>query len=492
MKELKIVEPNIFVIFGATGDLTYRKLMPAVYNLYIQDLLPKNFSIVCIGRREFSQEDYSGNVKNSIKEFSKNTFDEEKWKEFSLIFEYLKLDFVKDDTYASLKDLINNLCNKYGCSENIMYYMAVSPEYFSVIADKLNKNGLVRKDKGIKRIIIEKPFGENLKSARELNKKITEIFTEKDIYRIDHYLGKEMIQNIMAIRFANPILESIWNHRYIDNIQITSNESLGVLSRGQYYEKSGALKDMLQNHMLQLLTLIAMEPPTSLDTESIRDEKVKVLRAIPKVDEEFVLNNIVRAQYLEDKEGTLKSYRDEENVSKDSNVETFVALKCFINNYRWTGVPFYIRTGKRLRKKITEVVIEFKNAPFVLYNGENNIQPNLLVIRIHPDERIFLNLNVKKQGNENEIIPIQMDFCQNCHSIVSAEAYEKLMYDAIRGDSTLFTRWDETEFSWKFVEKILDIWKNKDIPLYTYTSLTDGPKEMDGLLDRKNMKWWDF
>ncbi len=224
---------------------------------------------------------------------------------------------------------------------------------------------------------------------------MTKTFTEKEIYRIDHYLGKEMSQNIMAIRFANPILEFIWNNRYIDNIQITSNESLGVLTRGKYYEKSGALKDMFQNHMLQLLTLIAMEPPVSLNTEDIRDEKVKVLKAMPKIDEKFVRENIVRGQYIEDSKGTLKGYRSEQDVSKDSMIETFVAIKCFINNYRWTGVPFYIRTGKRLSKKITEVVIEFKNAPFVLYNEDNKLQPNLLVIRIQPDERIFLNLSVK-------------------------------------------------------------------------------------------------
>lgn len=491
MKDLTINETNIFVIFGATGDLTYRKLMPSFYNLYVQKLLPENFSIICIGRRNFSQDQYVFNVRESVEKFSKNTFSEGKWEKFSSIFKYLELDFVKDSTYSNLKNLIFDLCSKYNHPENIMYYMAVSPEYFSIIVDKLDKNDLANKHKGIKRIIIEKPFGENLKSARELNKKITEIFSESHTYRIDHYLGKEMIQNIMAIRFANPIFESIWNHRYINNIQITSNESLGVLSRGQYYEKSGALKDMLQNHMLQLLTLIAMEPPSSLDTESIRNEKVKVLRAISNVDEEFVRNNIIRGQYLEDENRTMKAYRDEENVSNSSDVETFVALKCFINNYRWTGVPFYIRTGKRLKKKITEVVIEFKDAP-VLYNSGHNMQPNLLIIRIYPDERIFLNLNVKKQGNESEIIPIQMDFCQNCNSMISSEAYEKLIYDAIRGDSTLFTRWDETEFSWMFVEKILDIWENKDIPLYTYNSLTDGPREINNILDGKNMKWWDF
>lgn len=492
MKDLTINETNIFVIFGATGDLTYRKLMPSFYNLYVQNLLPKNFSIICIGRRNFSQDQYIFNVKESVAKFSKNTFLEEKWESFSCIFKYLELDFVKDNTYSSLKNLISDLCSNYDHQENIMYYMAVSPEYFSVIVDKLDKNGLADRSRGIKRIIIEKPFGENLESARDLNEKITKIFSESHTYRIDHYLGKEMIQNIMAIRFANPILESIWNHRYIDNIQITSNESLGVLSRGNYYERSGALKDMFQNHMLQLLTLIAMEPPTSLDTESIRNEKVKVLRAISNVDEEFVRNNIIRGQYLEDEDRTMKAYRDEENVSNSSNVETFVAIKCFINNYRWTGVPFYIRTGKRLKKKITEVVIEFKDAPFVLYNSGDNIQPNLLIIRIQPDERIFLNLNVKKQGNESEIIPIQMDFCQNCNTMVSSEAYEKLIYDAIRGDSTLFTRWDETEFSWMFVERILDIWRNKDIPLYTYKSLTDGPKEINDILNGKNMKWWDF
>ncbi len=492
MKESKIVDPNIFVIFGATGDLTYRKLMPALYNLYIQNILPKNFSVICIGRRELTQKDYEDNVLNSLKEFSKNTFDVGIWKRFCEIFKYLRLDFVKDTTYDALKIFIGKLCNDHNCSENIMYYMAVSPEYFSIIADRLKENALVDREKGIKRILIEKPFGENLKSAIDLNEKITDIFTERDIYRIDHYLGKEMIQNIMAIRFANPIFESIWNNRYIDNIQIISSESLGVLSRGQYYEKSGALKDMLQNHMLQLLTLIAMEPPVSLETENIRDEKVKVLRAIPEVDEDFVINNIVRGQYIGDKDGKMKSYRDEDNVSRDSNVETFVALKCFINNYRWTGVPFYIRTGKRLKKKLTEVVIQFKDSPFVLYDGDRNVQPNLLVIGIHPDERIFLRLNVKKQGNKNEIIPIQMDFCQNCHSIISAEAYEKLIHDAIKGDSTLFTRWDETEFSWRFVEKILNIWGSREIPLYMYDSFSDGPKEMNKLLNGENMVWWDI
>lgn len=493
MGQVNVNEPNIFVIFGATGDLTYRKLVPAIYNLYIQNLLPEQFNFVCIGRRDFSQEDYRNNVKKSLGEFSKRTFTEENFEKFSKIFEYLKLDFVKDKEYKPLKDLIKSMCVKHGYGENILYYMAVSPEYFSVIVDRLRLNDLANSNRGIKRVIIEKPFGENLASARELNEKMTKTFTEREIYRIDHYLGKEMSQNIMAIRFANPILELIWNNRYIDNIQITSNESLGVLTRGKYYEKSGALKDMFQNHMLQLLTLIAMEPPVSLNTEDIRDEKVKVLKAMPKIDEKFVRENIVRGQYIEDKKGTLKGYRSEQDVSEDSMTETFVAIKCFINSYRWTGVPFYIRTGKRLSKKITEVVIEFKNAPFVLYNEDNKLQPNLLVIRIQPDERIFLNLSVKKPGNENEIIPIQMDFCQNCHSLVSTEAYEKLMYDAIRGESTLFTRWDETEFSWKYVEKIFEIWdNNKDIPLYDYYSLSDGPCEMNKLLHKENMKWWDI
>lgn len=484
--------PNIFVIFGGTGDLNYRKLMPAIYNLFFDNNLPENFSVICIGRREFSQETYKDKVKESLKKHSKDTFDEVIYSKFENNFSYLKLDFINDKTYAPLKEKIQELCDIYKFSQDIMYYMAVSPEFFSIIVDSIKLNGLAERKSGIKRIIIEKPFGENLESARKLNKKITDIFTEKEIYRIDHYLGKEMIQNIMSIRFANPILESVWNHKYISNIQITSNESLGVETRGAYYEKSGALKDMFQNHMLQLLTLIAMEPPSSLDTENIRDEKVKVLKSIQKIDEEFVRNNIVRAQYVEDKNKTLKSYRNEENVYEHSMVESFVAVKTYINNYRWTGVPFYIRTGKRLQKKITEVVIEFKNAPFVLYNNENNLMPNLLVIRIQPDERIFLSLNVKKQGNESQIIPIQMDFCQNCHAIVSKEAYEKLIYDGIRGDSTLFTRWDETEFSWKYVENILDIWKNKDIPFYTYESLGNGPKEGDMLLDNENTKWWDM
>lgn len=492
MQDLIKKEPNIFIIFGSTGDLTYRKLLPAVYNLYIQNVLPKDFFVICIGRREFSQEVYKENVKESLKEFAANTYSEEKWEKFYEVFQYLKLDFVDDETYGDLKELINKLCKDKNYRENILYYMAVAPQYFPLIIDRLDKNGLADKKTGLKRIIIEKPFGENLESARELNKKISNIFTEKEIYRIDHYLGKEMIQNIMAIRFANPILESVWNNRYIDNIQITSNESIGVLSRGKYYEKSGALKDMFQNHMLQLLTLIAMEPPVNLETESIRDEKVKVLKAIPEVDKEFVLKNVVRAQYIGNSDNTVKGYTDEDDVAKDSKVETFVAVKCFINNYRWAGVPFYIRSGKRLNKKVTEVVIEFKDAPYVLYNKENNIQPNLLVIRIQPEERIFLNLNVKKQGNESEILPIQMDFCQSCSSIVSIEAYEKLIYDSIKGDSTLFTRWDETEFSWMFVEKILNIWENENIPLNKYEALSEGPKEMNEFLHKENMRWWDI
>lgn len=492
MKELKVREPDIFVIFGSTGDLTYRKLMPALYNLYIQNLLPEKFRVICIGRRDFSQQEYRNNVEKSLEEFSKNTFSSEYFEGFSSVFEYLRLDFVGDKEYLPLKSLIDNLCTNQGYIEDIIYYMAVSPEYFSVIADKLNINGLADRSRGIKRVIIEKPFGEDLKSARELNQKMTDIFTEKEIYRIDHYLGKEMIQNIMTIRFANPILESIWNNRYIDNIQITSNETLGVLTRGKYYEKSGALKDMFQNHMIQLLTLIAMEAPAVLNTEDIRNEKVKVLKAIQEVDEKFVRNNIVRAQYVEDDRNTLKAYRQEDDVDNQSKVDTFIAIKCFINNYRWAGVPFYIRTGKRLNKKITEVVIEFKKAPFVLFNKDNDLHPNLLVIRIHPDERIFLSLSVKKPGNEHEIIPIQMDFCQNCYSKITTEAYEKLMYDAIRGESALFTRWDETEFSWKFVEKISELWKKHDMPLYMYKSLSDGPKEMNDLLHRKNMKWWDI
>jgi glucose-6-phosphate 1-dehydrogenase len=343
-----------------------------------------------------------------------------------------------------------------------------------------------------KRIVIEKPFGKDLESAKYLNDKIVNVFGEKSTYRIDHYLGKEMLQNIMVIRFANMLFEPLWNNRFIDHIQISSSETVGVENRGGYYEKSGAMRDMVQSHLLQLISLIAMEPPNDLDTDSIRNEKVKVLKALKNISFSGMKNNVVRGQYGSAiiKEEKIQSYREEKRVSPNSNTETFVALKIYVENLRWADVPFYIRTGKRMPRKSTEIVIQFKSIQDILYFKEKDLQPNMLVIRIQPQEGVFFQFNAKEPGAHGNIIPVQMDFCQNCQiGFNSPEAYERLIYDVMRGDSTLFARWDEVEYSWKFVDSILEAWRKEKPQFPNYKSGTWGPEEANLLLKRDNRKW---
>jgi glucose-6-phosphate 1-dehydrogenase len=347
-----------------------------------------------------------------------------------------------------------------------------------------------------RRVVIEKPFGRDLKSAQFLNQAITGVFSEKDTYRIDHYLGKEMLQNIMVIRFANALFEPVWNNRFIDNIQISSSETVGVENRGDYYEKSGVLRDMVQNHMLQLLTLTAMEPPVNLETESIRDEKVKVLRSLQYLTPELVRENGVRGQYgpgrIQNKE--VPGYREEKRVDPKSFTETFIAMKAQVENFRWSGVPFYIRSGKRMPAKSTEVVVQFKQVPEILFFKEYGImEPNFLVIKVQPQEGVFLSFNAKKPGTSMNIVPVQMDFCQNClleHD--SPEAYERLLYDVMRGESTLFTRWDEVEYSWRYVDSIAEAWENEKTDFPNYAAGTWGPQKAEELIERDNKKWRNF
>ncbi|MEJ6950698.1 glucose-6-phosphate dehydrogenase [Natronospora cellulosivora (SeqCode)] len=477
-----------FIIFGATGDLTHRKLLPAFYNLYRQGQLPDNLNIYAIGRRDKNDQIYREEARNAVIEHSRFDFKEDSWDEFAAKIKYLKFDISQDEGYQVLKQEFNENYRQ-------IYYLAVSPDYFSLIVDKLDEHDMLKNREKNSRLVIEKPFGHNLESAINLNEKISSVFPEEDIYRIDHYLGKEMLQNIMVLRFANSIFEAIWNNKFIDNIQIISNELGGVGDRGGYYDQSGALRDMLQNHILQLLSLTAMEAPGSMDNEAVRNEKVKVLKAL-EIEDDKLEDYTVRGQYdsgMIDGEQVV-SYRGESRTADESNTETFVAVKTFINNLRWADVPFYLKTGKRTTRKSTEVIVEFKEAAHPAYQSKvSSLMPNLLVIRIQPQEGVFFQFNAKHPGTDTKIVPVQMDFCQNCQlGENSPEAYERLLFEVMKGDSTLFTRWDEVEYSWRFVDKIAKLWQEKEPEFPNYKAGSNGPKEANELLERDGRKWWDI
>ena len=486
----------MFTIFGSTGDLAKRKLFPALYYLYRDKLLPENFAVVAVGRREMTTEELKEDLLHSIEKYSRLTIDRSIWEGFVGLFHYFRGDFNESESYEKLGAFLTELDTKYHTQGNYIFYLAVAPQYFSKIVDGLHREGIVGKNKASwQRVVIEKPFGTDLDTAKMLNRQIREVFEEEDIYRIDHYLGKEMIQNIMVIRFANTFFEPVWNSKFIDNIQINSSETGGIEERGGYYEQAGALRDMMQNHMLQLLTMVAMEPPSNLDTESVRDEKVKVLRSLRPLTTDLIRKNIVRGQYgggVVNGERLL-AYREEDKVSPQSMTETFIAMKLFVENFRWAGVPFYLRTGKEMPVKSTEVIIQFKSLPEILYFKEyGEMAPNLLVIRIQPQEGIFLQLNAKKPGSQNFFVPVKLDFCQNNGvGLGSPEAYERLLYDVIRGDSTLFTRWDEVEHSWKFIDPIAEEWEQTDPLFPNYPPGQWGPEAAQSLLLKEGRKWWD-
>ncbi|MFC7370706.1 glucose-6-phosphate dehydrogenase [Fictibacillus iocasae] len=482
------------VLFGATGDLAHRKLFPAMFQLYQKGQLKENFAVVGVSRKEFSHEEFQTIVADAVLTHS-HVSDKEALTQFASHFYYLKMDVTDAISYHELGNLLDQLDRDYRTDGNRMYYMAMAPQFFGTIPGFLKSEGITDTS-GWHRIVIEKPFGKNLETATELNEKIQKSFDEDDIYRIDHYLGKEMVQNIQVIRFGNAIFESIWNNKYIDSVQITSSETLGVEDRAAYYEKSGALLDMVQNHMLQMVMLVAMEPPGKLDTKHIRDEKVKVLRSLRFYNELEIGENVIRGQY---REGTIngepvQGYLEEENVDPQSKTETFVAAKLYIDNFRWDGVPFYIKTGKRLNTKSTEIVIQFKQGPMSLYRANNvNHPPNLLRIHIQPDEGLSLSLNAKPHGDNMNLLPIDMSFCNNCHNEVnSPEAYEKLIGDCLFGNSTYFTRWDEVALSWEFIDSISRAWSSGELPPpASYPSGSMGPIEADDLLLKDGFTWWD-
>ncbi|MDP4105777.1 MAG: glucose-6-phosphate dehydrogenase, partial [Bacillota bacterium] len=437
---------SLIMIFGATGDLAKRKLFPSLYRLFDKGRLSDQFAVVGVARRPLSNEEFQNSVKDSV---VSSLGKDEKIDEFASHFYYHSHDVTDSSSYQTLKKIANDLDEHYDLQGNRMFYLAMAPEFFGTIALHLKSDGLTDV-KGYKRLVIEKPFGHDLPSAKKLNEQIRTAFSEEEIYRIDHYLGKEMVRNIEVIRFANAIFEPLWNNRYIANIQITSSETLGVEERGRYYENSGALRDMVQNHMLQMVALLAMEPPISLKTEDVRLEKVRVFRSIRNIQGEEVNNYFVRGQYGEGvvENEKIPAYRDEPMVDKESNTETFVAAKIMIDNFRWAGVPFYIRTGKRMATKTTKIVVQFKDIPMNLYY-QRELNPNLLVIHIQPEEGITLHLNAKKAGVHLDANEEKLSFANTgVNAMNTPEGYEKLLYDCMRGDATNFTHWDEVAYSW--------------------------------------------
>lgn len=486
------VHPFTMIIFGATGDLAKRKLFPAFYGLYRNGLLGERFAVIGTGRSRKSLTDFRTTVRESVETYGRLPIDDERgWGEFISHFDYVSVDVKDVHTYQSLYAAVTEKESTYEIPGNRMFYLAIAPDLFSPVSTNLKLSGLTD-TAGWKRLIIEKPFGHDYESAKQLNEQIQQTFSEREIYRIDHYLGKEMVQNIEVIRFANTMFEPLWNNRYIDNIQINASETVGVEERAAYYDRSGALRDMVQNHILQMLMMICMEPSSRFHTEAVRDEKVKVLRSLRRYSEEEVKQHVVRGQYtrgaVRGKE--VPGYREEAGVSPDSATETFVAAKLFVDNFRWAGVPIYIRTGKRMPQKSTEIVIQFKEMPKnLLFNKNNDLGPNLLIIRINPIEGIDLMLNAKKPGADDDVIPISMEYCNNCDTD-SPEAYERLMHDAIQGDSTFFTGWDEVSLAWKFVDPIRRVWDKEAGSLHLYEAGTWGPVQAKDLLAEDKKQWW--
>lgn len=482
--------PFVFVLFGATGDLAKRKLFPALYSLYRDGLLPTPFRVVGVARRPVADTEFRRNVRQSIDEFSRHAADDSSWSDFVSNFFYCPADSNIPDDYLKLKSIVEDVERQAGLPGNRMFYLAMAPDFFGTVAQNLDQSGL-SKTQGWRRLIIEKPFGHDLPSAQALNEELCKVFKEEEIYRIDHYLGKEMVQNIEVIRFANSMFESVWNNRSIASVQITSSETVGVEERAGYYESSGALRDMVQNHILQMVMMVAMEPPSRLKTEAIRDEKVKVLRSLRRYSVEDAVNNVVRGQYARGElhGEAFPAYQEEHNVNPTSQTETFVAARLYVDNFRWAGVPFYIRTGKRMAVKSTEIVIQFRDMPKHLYfNPDGELGPNLLVIRVQPAEGVYMQLNAKQPGTEGGVIPIVMEFSKSQDN--SPEAYERLLFDAMRGDSTFFTRWDEVSLAWKFVDPIKQAFLENRIPLSFYPAGSWGPSESDALTAADGFTWW--
>lgn len=484
---------HIYVIFGASGDLTKRKLVPAIYSLFVQNLLPEKFALLGVSRTEYGDNEFKDKMKSAINEFKEIT-DESKIDEFIKKIFYTSISFDDQSSYETLNEKIVELRKNNNIGGNTIFYLSTPPSLYGIIPQNLAAVGLNNQDDSWKRLIIEKPFGYDLQSALKLKDELLKDWREEQIFRIDHYLGKETVQNLLVTRFSNGIFEPLWNRNYINHVEVTSAESIGVEKRGGYYESSGALRDMVQNHLLQVVGLTAMEPPSSLLPIAIRNEILKVFQSFRPIKKEEVKHIAIRGQYLSStiKGKTIPGYREEEGVNPESNTETYTALKFYIDNWRWGGVPFYIRTGKRLPTRVTEVVIHFKPTPHFLF-AQNELcnSCNQLVIRIQPDEGILLKFGMKTPGAGFEVQNVNMDFhYSDLTNQRVPPAYERLLHDTMKGDTTLFARTDEVLEAWKFLTPVIECWKNdKEVPLFGYPAGTWGPENADELIEEKNMTW---
>jgi len=489
--------PAVIVIFGATGDLTQRKLMPGLYSLAAQQLLPPETAVIGVARSDIPDDEFRARMRAGVEAHGAIPVDDGVWEGFARRLRYLSAPFDQPEGFDRLRALIEEKDARHGTRGNRLFYLATAPEFFPVIAENLGRAGLADEGDGttrFSRLVVEKPFGEDLASARELNARLNVVFRERQVYRIDHYLGKETVQNLLVLRFGNAIFEPLWNRRYIDHVEITVSEDLGVGTRGGYYDQSGALRDIVQNHMLQVLSIVAMEPPARFESRDVRDEKVKVLRAIPCFDAASAARDAVRGQYGPGWIGgeRVPGYRQETGVDPASDTDTYVAMRLMVENWRWSGTPFYLRTGKRLPRRATEVSIHFKAAPHLPFatTAAESVAPNLLTLRIQPDEGASLRFLAKVPGPQIDLRPVSMDFAYgNAFLRTSPEAYERLLLDALLGDSTLFARWDEVERAWEIMDGLIHHWSATPGPFPNYDAGSWGPEAADALMARDGKVW---
>jgi len=493
----RVPDPSTLVLFGATGDLAHRKVVPALYQLWRTNLLPHEFVVLAVGRREYDDDTLRAEFRESLEKFSRVLpLDDAAWRSFAGRIRYHRLDFDDASGYDALATRLGEIDKEQNSRGNHLYYLATQPAQFAEIVGQLGRVGLdhERHEGGWRRVVIEKPFGHDLDSAIRLNRELGKVFREPQVYRIDHYLGKETVRNLLVFRFGNGIFEPIWNRRHIDHVQITVAESIGVENRGAFYEATGASRDFLQNHLLQLMSLVAMEPPATFDADALRDEKVKVIRAIGEMTPDEIRADVVRGQYGPGWVGAqeVHGYRSEPDVDPLSETETYIAARLEVDDWRWSGVPFYLRTGKRLPKRATEIAIQFKEVPHKLFRDSAvEPDPNLLAIRIQPDEGIMLRFGAKVPGLGIDVRSVNMDFTYgSAFSVDSPDAYETLILDALLGDPSLFTRADEVEGAWGIVTPIIDCWANDPSPDFpNYEAGTWGPEEAEQLMGRDGRRW---
>jgi len=482
------VHPTTLVIFGATGDLAKRKLLPAIYNLAHEGALPERFNLIGISRSDIPHDDYREMARESITEFSRRAADEQVLSKLLERMRYVPGTFDDDSVYEQLEREAKGFDEEAGIVFNRVFYLSTAPSFFPVIVGKLGEHGLDRMQAADVRVVIEKPIGTNLAEAQELNRQVLSVLDESQVFRIDHYLGKETVQNMLAFRFANGLFEPIWSRNFIEYVQITAAEDIGIGTRAGYYDQSGALRDLVQNHMLQLLTLLCMEPPVNFSADEVRDEKVKVLHAIHPPEPEEVSNMTARAQYGPGMSGgeQVAGYLQEEGVADGSRTETYAALRLEVDNWRWAGVPIYLRTGKRLARKVTEIAVTLRPVPHLAFKAQGSVgvQPNQIVLTMQPNEGVSISLGAKIPGSRMRIRPVNMEFLYGTAFLSeSPEAYERLIMDAMRGDATLFTRDDEVEAQWRIVDPILQGWSQQDGPLPQYPAGSEGPEEASSLLE---------